>query len=45
MNGALSVLGTTLAIVLAMNWGFRVAPLTASVTYLAGLATQAQQKQ
>ena len=38
MNGALSVLGATLAIFIAMNWGFRVTLLTASATYLVGLA-------
>ena len=38
MNGALSVLGATLAIFIAMNWGFRVTLLTASATYLLGLA-------
>jgi hypothetical protein len=38
MNGALSVLGATLAIFIAMNWGFRVTLLAASVTYLIGLA-------
>jgi hypothetical protein len=38
MNGALSVLGATLAIFIAMNWGFRVTLLTASGTYLIGLA-------
>jgi hypothetical protein len=38
MNGALSVLGATLAIFIAMNWGFRVTLLTASATYLIGLA-------
>jgi len=37
MNGALSVLGATLAIFIAMNWGFQVALLTASATYLVGL--------
>ena len=50
MNGALSVLGATLAIFIAMNWGFRVTLLTASGTYLIGLAallvaTQHQQQQ
>ena len=34
VNGALSVLGATLAIFIAMNWGFRVTLLSASVTYL-----------
>jgi hypothetical protein len=37
MNGALSVLGATLAIFIAMNWGFRVTLMTASATYLVGL--------
>jgi hypothetical protein len=37
MNGALSVLGATLAIFIAMNWGFRVTLLAASATYLIGL--------
>jgi len=37
INGALSVLGATLAIFIAMNWGFRVTLLTAAVTYLIGL--------
>ena len=34
MNGALSVVGATLAIFIAMNWGFTVALLAASSTYL-----------
>ena len=37
INGALSVLGATLAIFIAMNWGFQVTLLTAAVTYLFGL--------
>jgi spermine/spermidine synthase len=37
INGALSVLGATLAIFIAMNWGFQVTLLTAAATYLAGL--------
>jgi hypothetical protein len=37
MNGALSVLGATLAIFIAMNWGFRITLLAASATYLIGL--------
>ena len=37
INGALSVLGATLAIFIAMNWGFRVTLFTASFTYLIGL--------
>jgi len=37
MNGALSVLGATLAIFIAMNWGFRVTLLAASGSYLLGL--------
>jgi spermine/spermidine synthase len=36
INGALSVVGATLAIFIAMNWGFRVTLLTASATYLVG---------
>jgi spermidine synthase len=38
INGALSVLGATLAIFVAMNWGFRVTLMTAAATYLIGLA-------
>jgi hypothetical protein len=38
INGALSVLGATLAIFIAMNWGFRTTLLAASFTYLCGLA-------
>ena len=37
INGALSVLGATLAIFIAMNWGFRMTLLSASATYLVGL--------
>jgi hypothetical protein len=37
INGALSVLGATLAIFIAMNWGFGVTLLAASGTYLVGL--------
>jgi hypothetical protein len=37
INGALSVLGATLAIFIAMNWGFRAALLAAAATYLIGL--------
>ena len=38
INGALSVLGATVAIFIAMNWGFGVTLLSASATYLVGLA-------
>jgi hypothetical protein len=38
INGALSVLGATLAIFIAMNWGFRVTLLTSSAVYLCGAA-------
>jgi hypothetical protein len=38
INGALSVLGATLAILIAMNWGFRITLVVASGTYLVGLA-------
>ncbi|HEY7290488.1 MAG TPA: hypothetical protein VH583_11700 [Vicinamibacterales bacterium] len=37
LNGALSVLGATLAIFVAMNWGFGVTLVVASVTYLLAL--------
>jgi hypothetical protein len=37
INGALSVVGATLAIFIAMNWGFGVTLMTASGTYLVGL--------
>src|SRR5262249_51950453 len=42
MNGALSVLGATLAIFIAMNWGFRVTLLAAATTYLFGMAALRQ---
>jgi hypothetical protein len=32
------VLGATLAILIAMNWGFRITLVVASGTYLVGLA-------
>ncbi len=37
INGALSVVGATLAIFIAMNWGFATTLLTASAVYLLGL--------
>jgi len=37
INGALSVVGATLAIFIAMNWGFGTTLLSASGTYLIGL--------
>ena len=37
INGALSVLGATVAIFIAMNWGFAMTLLAASGTYLVGL--------
>jgi len=37
INGALSVVGATLAVFIAMNWGFRITLLAASATYLIGL--------
>jgi hypothetical protein len=39
MNGALSVVGATLAIFIAMNWGFRITFLAGSLTYVAALAS------
>jgi spermidine synthase len=41
INGALSVLGATVAIFIAMNWGFRITLVAASATYLVGLAALA----
>jgi hypothetical protein len=38
MNGALSVVGATFAIFMAMNWGFGATLTGAAVAYLAGLA-------
>jgi hypothetical protein len=38
INGALSVVGATLAIFVAMNWGFGATLLVASSAYLVGLA-------
>ena len=37
INGALSVVGATLAIFIAMNWGFGVTLMAASAIYLVGL--------
>jgi hypothetical protein len=37
INGALSVVGATLAIFTAMNWGFNATLLAASGTYVVGL--------
>jgi hypothetical protein len=34
MNGALSVIGATLAVFIAMNWGFSVTLLTGAAIYL-----------
>jgi hypothetical protein len=41
MNGALSVVGATLAIFIAMNWGFQMTLAAAAASYLAGLAALA----
>jgi len=38
INGALSVVGATLAIFIAMNWGFGITLVGASTIYLIGLA-------
>ena len=37
INGALSVLGSTVAIFIAMNWGFRITLLAAATTYALAL--------
>ena len=34
MNGALSVIGATLAVFIAMNWGFSVTLMTGAAMYL-----------
>ncbi len=39
LNGACSVVGTTFAVFLAMNWGFSVALLVAAATYAAAALT------
>ena len=41
MNGALSVVGATLAVFIAMNWGFSTTLLTGSAVYLLAAATLA----
>jgi len=41
MNGALSVVGATLAIFIAMNWGFTVTLLTGALVYLLAAVTLA----
>jgi hypothetical protein len=38
INGALSVVGATMAIFIAMNWGFQVTLLVSAATYLVGFA-------
>src|SRR5213075_570730 len=42
INGALSVVGATLAIFIAMNWGFNMTLLAASGVYLTGMVAFAQ---
>jgi hypothetical protein len=42
MNGALSVLGATLAIFIAMNWGFRMTLFSAALVYASALLAFAQ---
>jgi hypothetical protein len=39
INGALSVVGATMAIFISMNWGFNTTLLAAAGTYLIGLAS------
>jgi hypothetical protein len=39
MNGALSVVGATLAVFIAMNWGFSTALVAAAVVYLTAAGT------
>jgi hypothetical protein len=42
LNGALSVVGATLAIFIAMNWGFQLTLWTAAATYAVGAAALVQ---
>ena len=44
MNGAFSVVGATLAIFIAMNWGFQITLFAASGSYLIGLARASRQR-
>jgi spermidine synthase len=39
INGAFSVIGATLAVFIAMNWGFSVTLVAAAIVYLAAAAT------
>ena len=39
MNGAFSVIGATLAVFIAMNWGFSVTLIAAALVYLSAAAT------
>ena len=41
MNGALSVVGATLAIFIAMNWGFSVTLTVGALVYLVAAVTLA----
>jgi hypothetical protein len=44
MNGAFSVIGATLAIFIAMNWGFSVTLLAGALTYLVAAGALASRK-
>jgi hypothetical protein len=39
LNGAFSVVGATLAIFIAMNWGFSTALVTAAIIYASAAGT------
>jgi hypothetical protein len=39
MNGAFSVVGATLAVFIAMNWGFAMTLMAGAVVYLTATAT------
>jgi hypothetical protein len=43
INGAFSVVGATLAVFIAMNWGFSVTLLTGGLVYACAAATLATQ--
>jgi hypothetical protein len=42
MNGALSVLGATLAVFIAMNWGFSITLLAGGLVYASAAAVIAK---
>jgi hypothetical protein len=39
INGAFSVIGATMAVFIAMNWGFSITLITAAIVYVGAAAT------